>query len=164
MLASALLLASPGCESSSDPCGGLDPTSPELTACLFVQTVQGLAAQGKSADEIFDSILARAQDDREEIWVGEMRYEQYFLSNDYGRLREQFRNDLRSTAYTPTADFSTFTPTMQPLFMTGTKVPLSVRYAPGDVELTNGTGFSIYRMVEIEDRWYLYSLGYTAYM
>jgi hypothetical protein len=166
LLLSVLLLGSPGCESASDPCDGLDPTQPERTACLFVQTVQELTAQGKSADEILRSILDRVQDDREEIWVGDRRYEDYFLSNDYGHLRNQFENDLLSTVYTPTADFSAFTtPTMvHPRPMTGTKVIGSVRYITGDVELVNGTGFSIYRMVEIEERWYLYSLGFTNYM
>jgi len=149
------LVGSWACKAEA-PCAKLDETRPEWTACHLNQTLKSYNAQGLNATKAAAALVQET-----DIWLGDTRFEDYF-TGDYTTIRGQLTADLNNAIYQVEKNFSSFTISDGPAHMANGKNLNFPYYVRGDVELTNGRGYPIYRLVQIEDHWYLYSLSFLA--
>jgi len=130
---------------------------PEYTLCKFVQHLNE-AHSNYTGDEIGKDMLRDV-----DTWVGITRYDANFDNEceSYERLMTKYRAEASFNLYNP--EGATFESMEIEVDMPSTHCQQpgkAIRHIKVNVKLSDGSGFPVHTMVEIEGAWYILTLQY----
>lgn len=161
--AAAVFIAGCGSSGGSKEEDGVDcykefaANTPDYTACLFVNVVQAAAAKGFSGNALGAEVVKNT-----ELFIDDNTYDVYFNSNHktYPALLTEQKGDIGMGIYTHIgAHFQSLDVVSEQDAMMGAIRPIPNKKI--DVHLSNGSGFPIQTIVQINDHWYILTLAHA---
>ncbi len=163
IFAAAAFAAGCGSSESSKQEDGVDcskefaANTPDYTACLFVNAVQAEAAKGFKGNALGAEVVKNT-----ELFIDDNTYDLYFNSNHktYPALLTELKGDIGMGIYTHAgAHFQSLDIVSEQDAMMGAIRPIPNKKI--DVHLSNGSGFPIQTIVQINDHWYILTLAHA---